>query len=161
MGNRAGYGNMAFPVGQSMGTDYNVMGGYGVGNQNQAQLPQIKVGGGDDKGGWFDGFNMSQNSMIGNKDSMGWLTGGLGAVGNLASIWQGNKQLGIAQNNLEQQKAFANRGLANQAAAYNATAKNRAQSKYNLAADKAQYVKDYGTVAQQMDKYGMDGSAIG
>jgi len=186
MGNRLeGYGanssgQLQFPMGGGQ-SNYNVMSGYGVGNQNQAQLPQVNVGGDAQQGwmdgfaldkdsmfgnkdtqqGWMDGFNLSKDSMFGNKESMGWLNGGASVLGNLASIYQGNKQLGIAEDSLESQQAFANRNLANNATAYNDVATRNDASRRSMAADKQAYDMNYGTKADFAKKNLMNGTAIG
>lgn len=95
-----------------------------------------------------------------NTGTLGALGTGIQGLGGLASIYFGNKQLGLAEDQYETNKAFGNRNLANQAQTVN----NSLEARYRAAlAAKGQGTQ--GTQSESLQSYldrsKVDGSAIG
>lgn len=105
----------------------------------------------------FSGTNASGFGL--NTGTMGALGNGIEGLSGLASMYFGNKQLGLAEDQYNTNKAFGNRNLANQATTVN----NSLEARYR-AALAAQGQGTQGSQGESLQSYlnrsKVDGSAI-
>ena len=73
--------------------------------------------------GW--GTDMQDNTTFGGGTGLDWLKGGIGAATSLYGLYQGNKQLKLARDNFEEQKALSRANYQNQAKAFNNSLRNQ------------------------------------
>lgn len=81
-------------------------------------------------GNWFSnlfGESQDQNGNIlrGGATGFQWAGAGLGALNSLYGMYQGNKQLKLAKDNFEEQKALSRANYTNTARAYNNNLRNQ------------------------------------
>lgn len=111
-------------------------GGTGVAGAT-TQLPTTQLAGGQGTQGLF-GQGMSW--LGDNSQGLGSLLQGIGA---LSSIFSTNKQMGLAQDNLNFQKQAYNTNLSNQIATYNTGLEDRIRGRYAAGDQSEAQVQDY------------------
>lgn len=159
-----------------MSYDFNVGGGnnlspkmydqlYKLGKTNTDQyMPKTPGLAGID----FDGLaERESGSIFGaggfgmNKGTFNTVGQGIGALGDLASIYFGIQQLGLAEDQYNTNKAFGNRNIANQAQTINTSLENR----YRAALANKGYSTEGGGHLEALDTYlaksKVDGSPVG
>lgn len=88
------------------------------------------IGSNTGNGNWFSNlFGTSQDkngsTLYGGATGLQWIGAGLGALNSLYGMYQGNKQLKLAKENFEEQKALSRANYAMQAKAYNNNLRNQ------------------------------------
>lgn len=120
-----------------------------IGNTGSSNLLTSTVGTGTGTGVANTAVNTGA-SGFGFGDALGWLgdnSQGLGSllqgIGALSSIFTTNKQIGLAEDNLNFQKEAYNTNLANQISTYNTNLEDRIRGRYSTADQSEAQIQSY------------------